>query len=153
MAQVVMPAMGSDEEQQVKFRCPPLTSCCAARFLTDCRLYWSTDWVVGDCCLRALQCSCLENPRDGGAWWAAICGVAQSWTRLKWLSSSSSCRDDDTLQWVPGEPWGQGLTLFLKTASLCSHTGYPLFQFHSLRVTSHPLLFIFWGRYAPPRSS
>ena len=37
-----------------------------------------------------LQCSCLENPRDGGAWWAAICGVAQSQTRLKWLSSSSS---------------------------------------------------------------
>ena len=37
-----------------------------------------------------LQCSCLENPRDGEAWWAAIYGVAQSWTRLKWLSSSSS---------------------------------------------------------------
>jgi len=37
-----------------------------------------------------LQCSCLENPRDGGAWWAAIYGVAQSWTRLKRLSSSSS---------------------------------------------------------------
>ena len=36
-----------------------------------------------------LQCSCLENPRDGGAWWAAIYGVAQSWTRLKRLSSSS----------------------------------------------------------------
>ena len=36
-----------------------------------------------------LQCSCLENPRDGGAWWAAIYGVAQSQTRLKWLSSSS----------------------------------------------------------------
>ena len=35
-----------------------------------------------------LQCSCLENPRDGGAWWAAIYGVTQSWTRLKWLSSS-----------------------------------------------------------------
>ena len=34
-----------------------------------------------------LQCSCLENPRDGGAWWAAIYGVAQSWTRLKQLSS------------------------------------------------------------------
>ena len=30
-----------------------------------------------------LQCSCLENPRDGGAWWAAVYGVAQSWTRLK----------------------------------------------------------------------
>ena len=37
-----------------------------------------------------LHCSCLENPRDGGAWWAAIYGVAQSRTRLKWLSSSSS---------------------------------------------------------------
>ena len=34
-----------------------------------------------------LQCSCLENPRDGGAWWAAICGVTQSRTQLKWLSS------------------------------------------------------------------
>ena len=37
-----------------------------------------------------LQCSCLENPRDGEAWWAAIYGVAQSRTRLKRLSSSSS---------------------------------------------------------------
>ena len=37
-----------------------------------------------------LQCSCLENPRDREAWWAAISGVAQSWTRLKRLSSSSS---------------------------------------------------------------
>ena len=37
-----------------------------------------------------LQCSCLENPRDAGAWWAAVCGVAQSRTRLKQLSSSSS---------------------------------------------------------------
>ena len=35
-------------------------------------------------------CSCLENPRDGGAWWAAVYGVAQSWTQLKRLSSSSS---------------------------------------------------------------
>ena len=40
-----------------------------------------------------LQCSCLENPRDGGAWWAAIYGVTQSWTRLKRLSSSSSIRN------------------------------------------------------------
>ena len=37
-----------------------------------------------------LQCSCLENPRNGGAWWAAIYGIAQSRTRLKRLSSSSS---------------------------------------------------------------
>ena len=37
-----------------------------------------------------LQCSCLENPRDGGAWWASVYGVTQSRTRLKRLSSSSS---------------------------------------------------------------
>ena len=42
-----------------------------ARFL----LYYAAD--------HPLQCSCLENPRDGGAWWAAVYGVAQSWTRLK----------------------------------------------------------------------
>ena len=39
---------------------------------------------------KPLQCSCLENPRDGGAWWAAVYGVTQSQTRLKRLSSSSS---------------------------------------------------------------
>ena len=39
---------------------------------------------------NSLQCSCLENPRDGGAWWAAVYGVAQSRTQLKQLSSSSS---------------------------------------------------------------
>ena len=38
-----------------------------------------------------LQCSCLENPRDGGAWWAAVYAVAQSRTRLKRLSSSNLC--------------------------------------------------------------
>ena len=41
-----------------------------------------------------LQCSCLENPRDGRAWWAAVYGVAQSRTRLKRLSSSSSNNGD-----------------------------------------------------------
>ena len=41
-----------------------------------------------------LQCSCLENPRDGGAWWSAVSGVAQSRTRLKRLSSSSSEKED-----------------------------------------------------------
>ena len=58
----------------------------------------STEWLhfhfslscIGEGNGNPLQCSCLENPRDGGAWWAAIYGVAQSWTRLKWLNSSSS---------------------------------------------------------------
>ena len=44
-------------------------------------MHWRRKW-------QPTQCSCLENPRDGGAWWAAVYGVAQSWTRLKWLSSS-----------------------------------------------------------------
>ena len=44
---------------------------------------------VGEGNGNPLQCSCLENPRDGGVWWAAIHGVSQSRTRLKWLSSSS----------------------------------------------------------------
>ena len=53
------------------------------------------DWVTSLSCTgeghgNPLQCSCLENPRDRGAWWAAVSGVTQSWTRLKWLSSSSS---------------------------------------------------------------
>ena len=45
---------------------------------------------IGEVSGNPLQCSCLENPRDGGAWWAAVYWVAQSRTRLKRLSSSSS---------------------------------------------------------------
>ena len=44
---------------------------------------------IGEGNSNPLQCSCLENPRDRGAWWADVYGVAQSQTRLKWLSSSS----------------------------------------------------------------
>ena len=57
-----------------------------------------TEWLhfhfslscIGEGNGNPLQCSCLENPRDGGAWWAAVYRVAQSRTRLKRLSSSSS---------------------------------------------------------------
>ena len=45
---------------------------------------------IGEGNSNPLQCSCLENPRDGGAWWAAVSGVAQSRTQLKRLSSSKS---------------------------------------------------------------
>ena len=44
------------------------------------------------------QCSCLENPRDRGAWWAAVYGVSQSRTRLKRLSSSSSSSSSASLE-------------------------------------------------------
>ena len=49
-------------------------------------------WCIGGGNGNPLQYSFLENPRDRGAWWAAICGVTQSRTQLKRLSSSSSCR-------------------------------------------------------------
>ena len=56
-----------------------------------------TEWLpfhfslscIGEGNGNPLQCSCLENPRDRGAWWAAVYGVAQSRTRLKWLSMES----------------------------------------------------------------
>ena len=51
--------------------------------------FTSLSWI-GEGNGNPLLCSCLENPRDGGAWWAAVYGVAQSWTQLKQLSSSSS---------------------------------------------------------------
>ena len=72
------------------------------RSLVGCRLWGrteldTTEWLhfhfslsfIGEGNGNPLQCSCLENPRDGGARWAAVYGVSQSWTRLKWLSSSS----------------------------------------------------------------
>ena len=54
--------------------------------------YWATSLslsFIAEGNGNPLQCSCLENPREGGAWWAAVYGVAQSRTRLKQLSSSS----------------------------------------------------------------
>ena len=55
---------------------------------TQCQQIWL--YCMSNKEMAPTQCSCLENPRDGGAWWAAIYGVAQSWTQLKRLSSSSS---------------------------------------------------------------
>ena len=55
-----------------------------------------------------LQCSCLENPRDGGAWWAAVYGVAQSQTRLKCLgrqagSAALHRRSERASSWTTGK--------------------------------------------------
>ena len=60
----------------------------------------TTEWLpfhfslscIGEGNGNPLQYSCLENPRDRGAWWAAVYGVTQSRTRLKWLSSSSNTK-------------------------------------------------------------
>ena len=61
-----------------------------------------------------LQCSCLENPRDGGAWWAAVYGVAQSGTRLKQLSSSSPKIYLPLSSWRrKNSVWGKLICLYL----------------------------------------
>ena len=56
-------------------------------------MHWRRKW-------QPFQCSCLENPRYRGAWWAAIYGFAQSLTRLQCLSSSSSTRRLYHSQWI-----------------------------------------------------
>ena len=79
------------------------------------------DWATSLSCIgegngNPLQCSCLENPRDGGAWWAAVYGVSQSRTQLQRLSSSSSSSSPDGKEsacnsrprfdpWVGKTPW------------------------------------------------
>ena len=60
-----------------------------------------------------LQCSCLENPKDGGAWWAAIYGVTQSRTQLK-RPSSSSDYSRDYLTTIHPTLWGRHLTPILQ---------------------------------------
>ena len=73
-----------------------------------------------------LQCSCLENPRDGGAWWAAVYAVAQSQTQLKRLSSSS--RDSSSGSWsVVFRICAWAGSLFQKLIPLPSH---PRITFH-----------------------
>ena len=73
------------------------------------------DWVtllslscIGEGNGNPLQCSCLVNPWDGGAWWAAVYGVAQSQTRLKQLSSSSSS-SDSVVKNLPANAGDMGL--------------------------------------------
>ena len=73
-----------------------------------------------------LQCSCLENPRDGEAWWAAVYGVAQSQMRLKQLSSSSMVdlwldHINNTLAFLSLDTCLEGNQLLCK---LCKQTNY-----------------------------
>ena len=62
-----------------------------------------------------VQCSCLEDPRDEGAWWAVIYEAAQSWTRLKRFSSSSSSNKQWTMASVIDDT--------ISKAGLCSYKG------------------------------
>ena len=72
---------------------------------------------IGEGSSNPLPCSCLENLRDGGAWWAAVYGVVQSWTRLKQLSSSSSSSSSSSVNLlVPNS-----LIFLIKLTKLYSH--------------------------------
>ena len=74
-----------------------------------------------------LQCSCLENPRDGGVWWAAVYGVEQSRTWLKRLSSSSSSIHLHNIMWHITEP---------SSLKLCCSLYFLLIQSWQLRAFS-----------------
>ena len=90
-----------------------------------------------------VQCSCLANPRDGGAWWAAVSGVAQSRTRLKRLSSSSSSAYVSVLlsQLIPPSP----SPLYTQVCSLCLH----LYSCPANRLTNTIFLdFMYMHQYA-----
>ena len=118
-----------------------------------------------------LQYSCLENPRDGGAWWAAIYGVAQSRTRLKRLSSSSSSKVSSiqslsrvrpfATRWAATNQASLSITKFRKLLKLMSIESVmpsnhlilccPLLLlpsiFPSIRVFSNDALCIRWPKY------
>ena len=117
------------------------------------------DWVISLSCIGEgngdpLQCSCLENPRDGGTSWAAIYGVTQSRTRLKQLSSSSS-RSPYTYcghgyrtplwscSWWKKEPEvrtnleSQQIKHLMNT--YCIHPQYTMFTVNGLKNTGHGL--------------
>ena len=104
-----------------------------------------------------LQCSCLENPRDRGAWWASVYGVAQSRTWLKWLSSSRSSRLCAGRGWASPSLWklahGSNSTQFLGgwrgfwgQRGVCFSSDLP--QHVALALAHRPA-----QRPAPPRSS
>ena len=87
-----------------------------------------------------LQYSCLENPRDGGAWWAAVYGVTQSRTRLKQLGSSNSMQSVQGLSSI-NKKW---LTLlWVRRSSFCiNHTKLELWTFAFRLIWKYQLFLI-----------
>ena len=73
-----------------------------------------SEMVPGEGNGNPLQYSCLENPRDGGAWWAAVYGVAQNWTQLRRLSSSR----DGSSEVRPSENWENSIQIVFTVAQM-----------------------------------
>ena len=95
-----------------------------------------------------LQCSCLENPRDGGAWWAALSVVTQSWTRLKRLSSSSSSMDltfQFPIQYCSLQHWTLLPSPVTSTAGCCFCFGSVSSFFLELFLHWSPVAYVYWA--------
>ena len=93
-----------------------------------------------------LQCSCLENPMDRGAWWAAVYGVAQSRTRLKRLSSSSSVYMSALLsQFFPPSscPFGVHMSVFYVCISIPANSPDTFFSKLSLDMIHFVKVLVF----------
>ena len=99
-------------------------------------MHWRRKW-------QPTQCSCLESPRDGGAWWAAVYGAAQSWTRLKRLSSSS--RFDSCIRKIPWRREWQSTQVLLpgEFHGQRSLAGYSLWACQELDMTKRISVFKF----------
>ena len=94
-----------------------------------------TEQLIGERNGNPLQRSCLENPRDGGAWWAAVYGVAQSRTRLKWLSSSRATNTFlKSLEFVSFSPVPQLLLHHLQTGLVSLTTALSLSSLSFIRL-------------------
>ena len=94
--------------------------------------------IIGEGNGNPLQCSCLEDPRDRGAWWAPVYGVAQSRTRLKWLSSSSRENNLEAVAQVEGSR-----SLQHKKGKALEHSGFLSWQIICTKKTVRRIV-VFW---------
>ena len=120
----------------------------------------TTEWLhfhfslscIGEGNGNPLQCSCLENPRDGGAWWAAVYGIAQSRTRLKWQQQQQQTKLANICMYI--NPYIHTISIFI-SASICvfmcvyyvhiyHRTTYRLLVYVDIYIA---LLYIFYNMY------
>ena len=94
--------------------------------MTEQLLFYFSLSCIGEGSGNPLQYSCLENPRDRGAWWAAVYGVAQSWTRLKWRSSSSSSSSNSRQIWSWSKEWSRAKANRVLPGECTGYSKHPL---------------------------
>ena len=101
----------------------------------------NTRYMDGEGNSNPLQCSCLENPRGGGAWWADVYGVTQSRTRLKWLSSSRYMEAvSEPQSFLHSNRDGHPIRLDFKN---CLHSLWTPQPLRCLKLRTSPILLVF----------